>query len=292
MTTPTTPQDHELFRRFPLVSRQTLAVGEVTLPAHIYASRGVFIGGRVNLAALSNLLQTEDLTPIRDASGYGLMSLDVLDVSASNLGETYREVQITFYAARQPVQVIAHPFSILRLLDHTPEARLLVHGLWTEHDTVRAYHNEVLGLGARRGECEWRTHDNGDKRQHLHVTDLDSGEMVLEGDVLAPFTDWVATRQMMGLFGLGNARQVLAPTMQMTQQVNRSGFGLPHSADALRITHADQQRLHRYDAERERLTLGDDTYAALTFQPDFVLHVEGYKRVLLNPHNVGDEAQI
>lgn len=282
------PRNHSLFRRYPLSSQKQLSTGVVPIPYHVYAGMGLLIGGTASLAAVRDLLTSEQVSPIITTNNRALMAVWIFDFVDASLGP-HRELQISLYVSRTPLEPVRpHPLALLHLLAFHDDVRQLAHGLWNNTSEVVAYNSELLGLGARLAEADIQA---GDGHVTFRFTESESGQIIINGQVYVPDRPPInAVASLLQLFGIrGVLRFAIQPIISV-QVMNRAGEVIKHNAEAQTYTSNDRQLLRFWDSSKDTIAFSDKSYQKLEFQPQFVQHINGVKFVYLNPYNTGDSS--
>jgi hypothetical protein len=272
-------KQHELFRRYPRVGWANTSCGAQPVPYHVYDGNVFFMGATANLAAVEKLLANEHVYPIVTKSGRALMALWLCQFKEASHG-AHNEIQFSVFVSREPMPPVDdNPLTLFPLLLLNPDARMLIHGIWNDSPAVVAYNNEVLGLGAKQSHGKIQ-HENG-----LLSFDF---EVILEGEIhtLAntPPKMGMALLKTLGWKGI---RAFMAQPYLNTQALSRVGhFNI--NASAQTFTHNDKVILQSFDEKRDRLNISHPDYRNIDFRLSFVEHMEGFKFVYLNPHDVAD----
>jgi len=275
-----------LFQRFGLTTMKHISVGDVPIPYHIYAGTALLIGGTADLARVHQLVAGEQVYPIATKLGRALICIWVIDGHEASLGP-HRELQISILVSHEKRPAVSDdPLTILQQLLTQPQTRLLCHGLWNDTAQAVAYNREVLALPAQQAACQI-DYDPHLKEQAFTFHDL-SGGTILVGRVrlrqqIQP-TTLFALQRVVGIrrfFQLASAKQLEA------QVVNPIGL-LPFNADAQAYINADRIVLQLFHRSTDTLSLESPQYSGLQFEGSFIEHLQGFRFVYLNMHNVGD----
>lgn len=274
------PPADPLFQRYPLTGPVQLSTGPAPAPYHIYAGRGVFISGSADLSAAGALLRAERLHPLTTPNARALMGVWALDFTDASLGP-HHELQLSLFVTRTPrPPVPAHPLAVTLAMLTQPETRMLCHGLWNDTEPVVAYNRERLGLPARRCRSRLTARDG---RLEFDFADAASGRPVVSGRLrLAQWSSLRAAAALLsGLGFAGGWRLAAQPWVEM-KVVNPVGLR-PAGDTALACHHSAVNALRFFDPRQDRLTIADETYRALDFQPAVVQHLDGIHFVYLDP---------
>jgi hypothetical protein len=286
MTKTDDPRPHPLFQRFELAALAQTSRGMLPVPYHIYDGHALFIGGVAKLEPVRDLLATERVHAVETTDGHALMGVWVIDASDASLG-AHQELQFSILVSRRSEsRVPSSPFVILRLLQFDPMVRMLCYRLWNNTESVVAYNREILALDAHlmNGEIV----RDQERRQKRFVFLDASGSPMLSGTVRE------ATRTGMGaivplLRSLGVRRFIQAATAPWlaSQVVNPIGL-LPVNAEAQAYIANERQVLQTFNPATDLLDFAHPTYRDLDFRGKFVQHMNAFKFVYLNMHNVGE----
>jgi hypothetical protein len=275
---------HPLFAAYPLNGEQEISVGRVPTPYHTYDGHGLFIGGTADLANITDLLQKENVYPMKTVDGRAVMGIWVVDFTEASLGP-HNELQFSILVSHQPAPAIeSHPLTLLKALFANPAARMFCYGLWNNTETAVAYNRELLGLNAQlnRGTLQ---RENGHKR--FHFTD-EAGELLLAGQVrearqASPRVGWSLFR----LLGLRQTVRAFSQPYLGAKVVNPIGDVLSYNADAQSFVASDQPTIQFFDAATDAITFNQKDAARFDFQPHFAEHFAPFRFVYLQPEKLG-----
>jgi hypothetical protein len=275
------PREHQLFKQYPLNGTATVATGSVPTPYHIYDGYGAFIGGTADLAAVQQLLQPEQVTPIQITDGRALLGVWICDFSDASLGP-HHELQCSIFVARQPVAPIApQPVSLLAAMLTRPEIQMLCHGLWNNVPTVVAYNRDVLSLNAR---LTTSTIAKDARQLTFQFSDPVTSAPIAMGRLSRPQQpSWRASLALMAQLGLGQTLRISRQPCVPMAIVNPIGVRLPCNAVAQALAKNATNNLRYFDPATDLITFGDSPYRALHFEPQIVQHMDGFKFVYLQP---------
>jgi hypothetical protein len=281
------PHDHPLFKQYPLTRQARLSTGEAPVPYHIYSGYGALVGGTADLAAVRQLLQGEQVTPVQTAGGQALMGVWLCDFTDASLG-SHTELQFSVFVSREshgPVDAVPdHPLSLLVAMLARPEIQMMCHGLWNNTPGVVAYNRELLGLNARRSESVVA---RDAQALTFQVQDGESGAPVCAGRLSKPRqASPRANLAMLAQMGLGRMQRVAQQPWVSMQVVNPISPALPRNAVAHAFTHNDANVLRYFDPRADSLAIGNAIYQRLQFTPQFVQHMDGFKFVYLSPEEL------
>ena len=272
---------HALFKRFPLTSTAQLSVGIVPVPYHIYDGSGIFVGGTADLSAVTDLLRTEQLTPLRTTDDRALMGIWICDFVDASL-DPHHELQFSiFVSSGASAPIPAHPVGLLSAMLTHPDLQMLCHGLWNNTPKVVAYNRELLSLNARSTTS-----------QIVHTTtsasfsfaDSSTGQALLHGQLAVPSrTSPALTRALLSQMGFLRTLQVTWQPAVRMQVVNPLGVGLKHNGIAEAYTKNATNIIREFDASTDLLTISALPYANLGFRPQIIQFMTGFKFVYLNP---------
>jgi hypothetical protein len=273
--------NHTLFQTFPDSATATISTGEVPVPYHIYDGYGAFIGGTADLAKMGEVLANEEMQPVQNHAGRGLMGLWLCDFTQANLGP-HHEMQISFFVSRSPVPPIStHRLALLAAMLTRADMQMMCHGLWNNTPQVVAYNREVLSLNARLSQSTIRC--NAQEMEGL-VEDVESGKLLLNSKLSKPTHASVgATFALLGQLGLGRTLHISRQPWVEMQIVNPLGVKLAHNGTAMAYTSNAANRVRYFEPKHDRLRLEVDSYTTLDFRPDFVQHMAGFKFVYREP---------
>jgi hypothetical protein len=267
------PQGPTLFERYPLDGRASLSLGSVPTPYHVYDGHGVFIGGTADLAAVRALLAPEQVHAVATADGRALMGLWVFDFTDASLG-AHHELQCSIFVSRTPLAPLpAHRLALLESMLTRPEVLMLCHGLWNNTPKVVAYNRELLGLNARLSQSRI---DVDRRAFDFAVRDEATGTPIVEGRLHRPqrASLRVGVRPLLAL-----AKQ---PWLRVPV-LNPVGETLTRNAAADTFTKTDSSALRYVDASRDNVTIGEERYRGLGFEPRFFQSMDGFRFVYLFP---------
>jgi hypothetical protein len=276
--------NHPLFKKFPLNGSAMTSEGTVPTPYHIYDGNGVFIGGTANLSAVRELLRNEFVLPVETTDGDTLMGIWICNFTDASLGP-HHELQFSFFTTSgQPALVRVHRLGLISLMMR-PEVRMLCHGLWNNTPRAVAYNREVLSLDARLTTSEI---DYGKKAFSFNFHDSITGQPVLSGD-LAKAASLRASWDLVCHLGLRRTLEFSRQPWVGLPILNPTGVFLPTNEVAESYTKNDKNLVRYFDEGKDRLEFGDNAYARLSFEPQFVQYMEGFKFVYLHPGVKGSE---
>ncbi len=278
---PPRPQDHPLFKHFALDGQVSLSAGQAPTPYHVYDGHGLFIGGTADLAAVRDLLAPEQVVPVQTGSGKALLGLWVFDFTDASLG-AHHELQVSIFVSRQPLEPLSsHPLALLELMLTRPDVKMLCHGLWNNTDRVVAYNREVLALDARLSDSRI---ESDRLAFSFAVRDGATRAPVVEGRIHRPQRpSLVANLALISRIGFRPLRSLARQPWLRVPVLNPVGSGLDRNAEADSLTKTEVNVLRYFDPARDHLRFGDERYAPLQFEPQFVQYMEGFKFVYLFP---------
>jgi hypothetical protein len=253
----------------------------VPTPYHVYDGRGVFIGGSADLDAVRELLAPEQVHAVQTVAGRALMGVWVFDFSDASLG-AHHELQCSLFVSHAPLApVTAHPLGLLELMVTRPDVRMLCHGLWNSTPRAVAYNRELLALNAHLSESRI---DAGPHTFDFAVRDAVTHAPLLEGHLHQPRRASLrATLSLLGRLGWRRAMTLARQPWIAMPVLNTVGPTLPRNAAAESFTKAEGSVVRRFDAARDRLAFGDESYRRLGFEPTFFQFMDGFKFVYLAP---------
>lgn len=276
-----TPQNHVLFRQFPIDGQATLSIGKVPTPYHIYDGSAVFIGGTADYAEAQGLLAGEKVTPVQTLDGKALMGIWVCDFRDASLGP-HTELQFSIFVANNTVRDIpTHPISLLAAMVTRPDVQMLCHGLWNNTPTVVAYNRELLSLNAKLAQSEIKR-DGSELR--FAFQDATLAMPVFAGGLRRP--DRASLRATLALtsqIGFARSMQLAKAPWVAMNVLNPLGVALLRNAVAETFTKAEVVRIRYWNPRADSLKFGEGPYARLHFAPQFVEYMKGFKFVYLNP---------
>lgn len=280
--------DHQLFGQYPLNETATISTGLVPTPYHIYDGYGVFIGGTADLAATRQLLRQESVIPMETQDGRAPMGIWICNFTEASLGP-HHELQFSFFVSDQPRGPIAsHPLSLLSHMT-SPDARMLCHGLWNSTPTAVAYNRELLSLDARLAGSRIK-YEAGTLA--FNIQDESSKRPVLKGTL--PHLDrvsWRAHWDVMRQVGFRRVWELARQPWIGLRILNPVGVVLSRNSEAESFTKNDLNLVRYFNASEDTLEFGDSPYRDLSFKPQFVQYMKGFKFVYMHPKAAGQNVQ-
>jgi len=274
-------QQHKLFTHYPLDSEIQIGGETLTSPYHIYDGSILFIGGRANAAAATELLRDEQLTPILDDQGQALAALWVCDFTEANL-DPHHELQISIFASFQPQAAVhTHPFAIYRLLTLNPQTMMVCHGLWNNTERVVRYNREHLMLDAHLCASEFGI-DKTSGRWRFQFEDVERKQALVSGKIALAKPQPTVFMEMLSQLGIGGLIKTMRAPFIYVPVVNTRSAYATENRIARTYTHSNRQTIAKFDGA-STLTIHDPKYQPLNFQPDFIQHNEGVRFVYLRP---------
>lgn len=279
----TDPRQHKLFHQFPLAEERQISVGLVPTPYHVYDGHGLLIGGTADLDTVSDLLQNEQVYPMRTVDGRALMAIWVCDFTDASLGP-HNELQFTFAVSHKPTAPInARPMTLIRAIFANPDTRLLCHGLWNNTDKAVAYNREVLGLDARLNHGQG-SRSNGQKS--FSFRDV-AGGIIFEGRVNeARRTPGKVGWELLRLLGVRQSIRAASQPIIATRVVNTLSPAIPYNADAMVYLAPDTSVVQFFDPAADAISFGQEPYRSLDFIPRYYQHFTPFRFVYLFPEKV------
>ncbi len=276
-------RDHELFQQYPLTGKAEISTGTVPTPYHTYDGQGTFIGGFADLTKITELLQDEQLYPIRTTTGRAIMGVWAVDFADASLG-AHNELQFSILVSSTETPAIEdHPLTLLKALFMNPDALMLCYGLWNNTETAVAYNRELLGLPAQRNQGK-RQEENGFLSFHFED---ENGELLFTGKVTKatkanPKVGWSLFR----LLGLRQTMNALSQSYLGAKVVNPVGGALPYNAAAQSFLAADNPIVQFFDGTTDSVSFGPAFADKFDFQPQFVEHFAPFRFVYLHPEEL------
>ena len=273
-------RQHKLFQQFPLKGEREISVGRVPVPYHIYDGHGLLIGGTADLAAVTTLLQNEQVQPLETSDANALMAIWVCDFNEASLG-AHNELQVAIAVSHQPIAPLeSHPLSLLKGIFVNPNVRLLCHGLWNNTQKVVAYNRELLGLNAELNQGDIQ---RGNGMKSFTFRDA-AGELIVEGQVReAKYTPMRVGWQFAKLLGLTQTIRAFTQPYIGTRVVNTIGDVIPYNADAPAYLSADTPVVQYFDPTTDSITFSREPYRDIGFKPLFLEHFDPFRFVYLTP---------
>jgi hypothetical protein len=273
-----------LFQKFPIVGTAPTSAGELPVPYHVYDGQGSLIAGTADLGSIRDLLQAENMSPMRTVSGKAVMGIWIIDFREASLGP-HNEVQYVILAAHQPTEPVAdHPMAMLKALIAEPAARMFSYRLWNNSQKGVAYNRELLGLNARLASGTI-TRFAGVKR--FEFVDED-GELICEGDIrVSKRPSLQVGWSLFRLMGLRQTLRALREPYLEAKVVNPTGNRIRENQDAQTYLANESPVLQFFDQTADKLVLGKPFERAFGFRPQFIEHFDPFRFVYLNPHPVG-----
>jgi hypothetical protein len=274
------PQAHPLFQAYPLDGEATLSVGRVPTPYHTYDGHGTLIGGTADITAIEDILQDEDVYPLRTHDGKAIVALWVVDFTEASLG-THHELQVSILVSHQPLPAVeSHPLALLKALFANPAARMFCWQLWNNTDTVVAYNRELLGLPVHLTQS---TITQDDDKKVFNFMDA-KGECILEGQVqvekrTAPRVGWSLFR----LLGWRQTLRALSQPYLGAKVVNPKSDAVPYNGDAQSFVASETPVVQWYDPANDTLQFGAMLTSQFDFHATFVEHFAPFRFVYLQP---------
>lgn len=279
---PSSPRNDKLFKRFPLIGEIRTSAGLMPVPYHVYDGRVVLIGGTAELGAVNELVQNEQLSPLRDTEGRALAAVWVCDFSDASLGP-HRELQISIFVKREAIHPVAsHPLAIHRALLTEDGVGMLCHGLWNDTNTAVVYNREVLGLPARVADATVAHDAAGITSFSFKLAS--TGRSIITGkipDTISQPGD--VQRMLTSVIGLKGVAKLLRQRELHNQVINPISKVIPLNCAADTFSSSKRQVLRLFDPAEDRIVIEDEAYQQFGFWPTFVQQMEGFRFVYLNP---------
>lgn len=270
-------KNHNFFQRYPLHGTETISVGEVLVPYHIYDGYSFFIGGTADLESVKDLLKNEDLLPIQTVDGKAIMAIWVADFTNASL-KPHHELQFSIFVSKTKVTPLAsHPFNALVALTRQ-DVKMLCHGLWNNTQDVVAYNRELLSLNARLTKSDIQR--NGDTIKFV-FEDADTAAPIISGSIKnAPTSS--ALFAFMSKLGFRGSLKLMSEPWSSMDIVNPKGIMLNENATAKAFAKSDVNVLHTFDST-DSLHIEHPLYKSLNFTPDTVQYADKCKFIYLHP---------
>ncbi len=271
---------HQIFKQFPITGERQISVGSVPIPYQVYDGHGTLLVGTANLTAVTRLLEGQNLLPISNQAGKGLVGIWLCDFSEASLGP-HNELQLSIFAAHTKLTPIQNkPLSPLNTLIEQPDTRLFCHGLWNNSERVVAFNRELLGLDAKLNRAEIER-GNGRKSFKFYTAD---NQLICEADFVeqkrsSRHMNW----DMLRLFGFSRSARLSSGTFLPAFVVNPIGDAIPVNTDALAIIASDKPVVQYFDPSQDNFRLAHAPYANLDFKPIFMEHFSPFRFVYLMP---------
>ena len=281
---PASPRNDKLFKRHPLMGEIRTSAGPMPVPYHVYDGRAVLIGGTAELGAVNELVQNEQLSPLRDTEGRALAAVWIGDFSDASLGP-HRELQVSIFVRREAAHPIAsHPLAIHRALLAEEGVGMLCHGLWNDTNSAVVYNREVLGLPARIADVTVGHDGAGITSFSFRLAS--TGRPVVTGiipDTLSQPAD--VQRKLTSAIGIKGVARLLRQREMHVQVINPISKIIPLNCAADTFTLSKRQVLRLFDPAQDQLRIEDEAYRQFGFWPTFVQQMEGLRFVYLNPES-------
>jgi hypothetical protein len=274
-------RNHPLFRKYPLSGKATISIGEVPTPYHIYDGFGGLIGGTADLCAVQELLKNEIVTPVDTGDGRTPMAIWICKFTDASLGP-HHELQFSFFTRDRTNGVPAdHPLHLLTFMTDS-DTKMLCHGLWNSTAEVVAYNRELLSLDARLANSHVC---NKAGQLRFSFTEAGTRQPLLSGTFpnCARFS-MRATWDAMTQIGFRKVWVMSQQPWVGLQILNPRGVYLRRNAIANSYTKNNVNLVRYFDPANDELSFGPTPYASLSFRPQFVQYMEGFKFVYLEPH--------
>ncbi len=275
--------DHELFKRYPLTERQ-ITVGRVTSPYHIYDGKMMFISGTADWSAVRELLQDQQMIPLRTETGKALMALWICDFTEANLG-AHQELQISFFVSERLEDGVSDdPMQLLKRMSLDTHLKMLCYGLWNNTETVVAYNRELLGLDARLTHGSIRTDST---RTQFQFTDAQQDKLLIEGEVGRPRSQGLRESfALMRSMGWSDMMKVARAPYVTVKVVNSLSALMTRHTGAQTYSKSDKQMLRFFDPQVDTIRFGDTRYQRLGFAPQLISNLTGVRFVYLEPESL------
>jgi len=265
------------FQRYPLQGTETISVGEVPVPYHIYDGYSFFIGGTADLDAVKDLIKGEDLTPIQTIEGKAVMAIWVADFTSASLNP-HHELQFSIFVSKTEVPHLkVHPFNAIYALTRT-DIKMLCHGLWNNTKEVVAYNRELLGLNARLTKSNIQR--NGNTIDFVYE-DAESKAPIISGSIRNTATS-SALFSFMSKLSFRDSLKLMREPWASMDIINPKGVTLDENATAKAFAKSNVNVLHSFDAN-DSLHIEHPLYKPLNFTPDTVQYADGCKFIYLHP---------
>lgn len=278
-----TSKNQNLFQRYPLQGTETISVGAVPVPYHIYDGYSFFIGGTADLDAVKDLIKGEDLTPIQTNDGKAVMAIWVADFTSASLNP-HHELQFSIFVSKAEVPPLTfHPFNAIFALTN-PEIKMLCHGLWNNTQEVVAYNRELLGLNARLTQSNIQR--KGDTIDFVYE-DAGSKTPIISGSIKNTATS-SALFSFMFKLGFRDSLKLIREPWASMDIVNPKGVTLDENATAKAFAKSNVNVLHSFDSN-DSMHIEHPLYKPLNFTPDTVQYADGCKFIYLHPERSSPE---
>lgn len=271
------PADHFLFQKFPIQKEETISIGKVPVPYHIYNGLALFIGGSANYDAVAQLLQQEDLVPIKTRDNRAVVGIWIADFTEASLNP-HHELQFSIFVTKSAIEPLDnHPFAAMYAMLN-PEIKMMCHGLWNNTDTVVAYNRELLGLNALKSESKIQKINN---RVAFSISEAHTQAPILAGSVgLQPSLS--ATFSFMSGLGWRQSLKLMrAPYLGM-DVVNPKSPTFSENMLAKAFAYSSKNTLH-YFLSSDKLYIQHPIYQFIDFQPKMIERMNDFKFVYLHP---------
>jgi hypothetical protein len=276
-------KNQNFFQRYPLQGTETISVGEVPVPYHIYDGYSFFIGGTADLGVVQDLLKHEDLVPIQTMEGKAVMAIWVADFTRASLN-SHHELQFSIFVSKTEVSPLkSHPFNAIYALTRT-DIKMLCHGLWNNTKEVVAYNRELLGLNARLTKSNIQR--NGNTIDFV-FEDSESKTPIISGAIKTTATS-SALFSFMSKLGFRDSLKLMREPWASMDIVNPKGVTLDENATAKAFAKSDVNVLHAFDSN-DSLHIEHPLYKSLNFTPDTVQYTDGCKFIYLHPERNSPE---
>lgn len=249
-------------------------------PYQVHDGTLFFVGGTADAEFVTSLLAAEDdLCPIIDTDGRALAGIWIGDFERASLGP-HRELQISLFATlrRSPDPVPAHPFAVLRTLLVQPETLMVCHGLWNDTDRVVSHNREILALNAHRSEGRLGQY-NTEFRFSFSRQD---GGKIAEGCLGIRQPDLADFREIIRHIGLARLLKATFGPAASIRVANTRSAASPGPCVSRTYSRFRNQVTRLVDAN-DNLTIEDDNYSGLGFQPGCVQHFRGFELMFMHP---------
>jgi hypothetical protein len=270
-------REHPLFVAHPIDG--TVALGGVSEPTpyHLYDGTLLLVGGSVDGAEATRLLQPQGLLPLLDSDGRALAALWLGDFTEASLGP-HHELQLSLLTTRTTAAsaVTAHPFATLKALARR-DVLMVCQRLWNNTERVVRYNREHLHLGAAltHSAITW-----GDPIAFRCVGE--DGAAIASGALAPGRTQHAGPlwRAMLHLGWSGMAAGFRSPFLEVGV-VNTLGAHATQTELAMTWSKPDRVVVRDISAVDHIELHGD--LSALRFVPGFVEHMTGVRFVYSRP---------
>jgi hypothetical protein len=309
------PRQDSLFIKFPVSGKLKLKNGYVAnMPFHIYDADGTGISGYVDYEKLKKLLREQEgwnddslfevapvISHINNRTS-ALVTFFIVKYYDTVVGP-YDEVAFTFMARRRDSQIPLHvckSFACPVSLMSNPHYYTKLLKLFVSQQDTYHYGREYLGIDKSVIDTSIVRQKNGISKIVARFTDpLRSGHTYFDATIDLKRDTIADILLLPRLLMEGNISYLFSSMFDILfkrpQLLNMIGARGVHNnpifktTDPVLVTLLKSELLvNEWDTQTNSLTISDDYYGNLDFQPIVVTDQRGYKSIFFEPYNGGN----